>query len=290
MSTQLSYAPVAVFQSGSSDYITAARDFGKNLMDRVIPACVLRYSSPGGLGLVTDASAELVEIGILPVTELHIADPTPPLRNLFESCVLGILQLVWMDGEPAFEIDDVLETLNGTGRFRLPIDLVLHFRGKVPENRAFRRTLKRMSEFTGKYGHVQVVHLAEIPHRTNDMDFADEALERFREAIDICPRTLPAVAPSIWVNYSSMRRVAGDLGIHPIDVRESAGDAFQSNELKGAEYLAKQMGLPMTPRLPLVPRFYRKGWYSFEVGKVLDSWVDRKLFRDYRERPGWLED
>lgn len=290
MSAQLSYAPVAVFQSGASDYVTAARDFARTLMDRVIPACVLRYSSIGGLGLVADASVELVKAGILPVTELNTADPTPPLRNLFESCALGILQLVWIDGEPAFNSDDVLETLNGTGRFRLPIDLVLHFRGLVPDSREYQKIVRKMSEFTGKYGHTQVVHLAEIPHRDGDTDFSADAIDRFKTMIGICPRTLPAVSPSLWVNYSDMRLIAGDLGIHPIDVMESSGDTFHSGELKGASYMAKQIGLPVMPRLPLVPRFYRKGWYSFEVGKVLDSWVDRRLFRDYKERPDWLED
>jgi hypothetical protein len=43
------------------------------------------------------------------------------------------------------------------------------------------------------------------------------------------------------------------------------------------------------PRLPLTPRLYRLGWFSFEVGKVLDSWVDRKAFNAYKGRPGWLE-
>lgn len=290
MSAQLSFAPVAVFHSGATDYVIAARDFARTLMDRVIPACVLRCSSTGGLGLVTDASVELLKIGILPVTELNPSDPTPPLRNLFESCSLGILRLVWIDGEPDFNVDDVLEILNGTGRFRLPIDIVLYFRGNVPDSREYQRITKKMSEFTGKYGHTQVVHLAEIPHRQGDTDFCADAVDRLKTMIGICPRTLPAVGPSLWVNYSDIRSIAGDLGIHPIDVMESSGDTFHSTDLKGASYIAKQIGLPVIPRLPLVPGFYRKGWYSFEVGKVLDAWVDRKLFRDYKERPGWLED
>jgi hypothetical protein len=46
--------------------------------------------------------------------------------------------------------------------------------------------------------------------------------------------------------------------------------------------------MELMSRLPLLPLQYRKGWFTFEVGKVFDAWVDRNAFRFYRDRPGWL--
>jgi len=290
MAAQLSYAPVAVFEPGQAEFIESAREFAGRLRDREIPACLIRRAAGGDLEPVGGIAKELTRLGILAVVELHLNDPSPPIRNLVEHCVLGCIDLKWQDGKPAFDLEKLIEILNGTGRFRLPLDLSLRFEGRIPDATQFGKFVDEAGYFTRKYAHVQVVKLAALPSGDEEPAMTDKAGEYLASFMQKCPRSMAALASSLWVNRSSLRSVTGDLGLMAIEVEESSGEAFRSSSLKAAEYVARQLGMAVVARLPLTPRSYRKGWYTFEVGKVFDSWVDRRAYNAYRDRPGWLED
>jgi hypothetical protein len=107
--------------------------------------------------------------------------------------------------------------------------------------------------------------------------------------LSACPKALASVAHPLWVRKSSVRKITSDLG-SVVVWKDDEDREPEPDPLGAVEYLAKSMGAEVIPRLPLTPAFYRKGWYSFEVGKALDAWVERRAFRAYAERPGWLEE
>ncbi len=289
MAAQLSYASCGTYRSGTVDYEDLAADLANRLSARHIPACFVRREAREGLEFAERVAAQILRRGVLPVVELKQDDPSPPIRNLVETCALGVLRLDWMNGSPAFDVGNVLEVLNGAGRFRLPVDLLIHFGDSLPSQNDFAPFVDQLAEYTKKYGHVQVVKLGSMPADA-DETVVDEALGLVRSILNICPGSMGAVGPLLWVGSSSVRSLTGDLGLIEVDMEESTEQEYRSNDLKEASRVADRFGMPVMPRLPLTARFYRKGWYAFEVGKVLDGWVDRRAFRPYRERPGWLED
>jgi hypothetical protein len=290
MAALLSYAPVAEFISGSGDYISEAHNLGRDLEEKEIPACIIRRPSAGDLDSAVKIAAQLAGCKVLPVVEIHPGDTTAPLRNLAETCVSGILVLKWTDGNPDFDHDKMLDILNATGRFRLALDLIFSFEGSAPEFGGFRSLIDEMTPFTKKYGHSQVVKFDNIACDAAHDTSGDAWPEMLKILSMACPWALAAVSPSIWVECSSLRIVASDLGLVIIEPGVSQVEKQFPVDLKGADKIASDMSLPLAPRLPLIPRFYRKGWYSFEIGKILDYWTGRNIFRAYRDRPGWLED
>jgi len=290
MAAQLSYAPVAEFIHGTSDYVTAAKQLARELEEKEIPACLIKRSGDGDLESALRACAEFVKKGVLPVVEIYPGDPISALRNLSETCVTGLLTLAWENGEPVFDFSKLEEILNGAGRFRLALDLLLEFNGAIPSFDSYKSLVVQIGTFAKKYSHVQLVKLNVLPVSKPGDDPPDAFPEMLKILAEACPWSKPAVSPVIWVNYSSLRSVASDLGLVPVDITRSEEDGGYRVELNGADSYASGMGLPVLPRLPLIPRYYRKGWYSFEIGKILDKWIDRTTFRAYRDRPGWLED
>ncbi len=286
MAAQLSYAPAGEFRSESAELIDSVRDLGRKLQLKETPACVVRMGAGEGLDAATAISREFLKREILPIVELRTDDPISPLRNLVEFCALGTVDLIWSDGEPGFREDDLLGLVTGAGRNRLLLDLILHFHNRPPVLESFQSLSENIGKVAGKYSHIQSVKLAEV----GDPGIVEEAIAAFEIMLKACRRSKPSAGPSLWINNSPIRAIANDLGIIAVDTSEQGGAVYQSADLKGAEYLAGKLGIQVVPRLPLLPRYYAKGWFSFEVGKVLDSWTGRKAFLAYRNRPDWLED
>lgn len=285
MPAQLSYAPVVRFHDGNSSLVEFADNFGRDLRSREIPACYIGRGTGISLGMAIKMSQVLTKREILTVIELQTGDNVLDYRILFETCVLGTVELAWKSGQPDFDLKGLKGLLDSAGRHRLPVDLVVNFGNIFPDREEFGPVVSEIGELADKYGHVQVVKLTGIPE--NEMP---AAIELLKSLVEVCPRSKPAVSPDLWIKYGEIRTYAADLGLIEIQLEGSSIEKFIAKDISESAEIAESIGLVATPRLPLVPRFYSKGWYSFEVGKVLDHWVDRKVFRAYRDRPGWLKD
>jgi hypothetical protein len=136
-----------------------------------------------------------------------------------------------------------------------------------------------------KYGHIQLVKLTEAEATPADGD----ALSVFERMVKLLPKSTAGVSAELWANWAPVREVSNDLGGIAFRVDQDSGKVT-SDELVQVQSAADGNVGRVVPRLPLLIPFYRKGWFTFEVGKVLDAWIDRTAFRYYRRRPGWLED
>jgi hypothetical protein len=92
------------------------------------------------------------------------------------------------------------------------------------------------------------------------------------------------MSSELWSKSESAYQLANDLELVTLNLGEK-GDILAPVQTR-----AKSIGIELLPRLPLTIPFYRKGWFSFEIGKVFDSWVGKKAFKYYSARPGWIED
>lgn len=285
MRSKLTYAPVIEFSDNDGSLVELADNFGRDLRKREIPACYIRRTSEIDLAMATRISEVLIKHNVLPVVELLPGDPVLDFRILFESCVLGTVEAVWKSDSMKSDPEGFYELVYNAGRHRLPLDLNIKFTDGLPAMEIFQPFVDKIGELADKYGHVQVVRLTGIPENNTA-----ESHDYLRTLARMCPRSQASVSPSLWIENEDLRRSITDVGLVAVELEGSSISKFMSGEISELEAGAESIGLPVGPRLPLVPRFYAKGWYSFEVGKVLDHWTGRKVFNAYRDRPEWLAD
>ena len=288
MPTEITYVPTAEFRPGPGTAPDQAGNIARRLKDREIPTCHIRREPGLSLPTAINAAENILGYGILPVVEIHPGDDTAQIRILAESCTVGTLALSWEDGEPKFDSDAMLETLNGAGRHRLPVDLWID-PGKIePESQAFNLLVSEIETLAKKYGHIQVVMLVGAPIEGNEATDR-EKVGVFGPVFNACPNALAAVALKLWTARESVRKISRDLGSVIYPSSEIEDSSSYMDPLGPDSSIGKKLGVEVLPRLPLTPRLYRLGWHSFDVGKVLDAWIDRKAYERYRIRPGWLE-
>ena len=278
MVAQLTYVLTVDCRDEFEKVPVIVQELAPKLMERGISSLYVRRAPGSGIEPFIKVSEAILKRGFLPIIELHPADPTPPIRNLAETCCLGTLTIALQGDSLAFNPDQFLDILNGAGRFRLPIDIVFDPGGANAQSPGFRDFLPKLEFLVRRYSHVQCVKL--VSSQTPD----NAALDLFAALMTACLKSIPSISSDLWPILESAYRIARDLEVVTVDLK-SKGDPLASTAAK-----AKSEGIELLPRLPLTTQFYRKGWFAFEVGKVFDSWVGKKAFKYYSVRPGWIED
>jgi hypothetical protein len=148
--------------------------------------------------------------------------------------------------------------------------------------------LEPLGALARKYSHIQIVKLVSLPGVGQNPALEKDALSLFEAVLKACPKSKAAVEPDIWMASESARLIAKDLGGVTVTADDLAQETSYPGVIGRVHTFAGSIGMELMSRLPLLPLQYRKGWFTFEVGKVFDAWVDRNAFRFYRDRPGWL--
>ena len=103
MASYLSYAPAAIFDSGVADYNESALGLAKLLLEKNIPSMLIERKPSDDLDKAGRVAELVLGREILPIVRFYPTDKSPQFRNLHESAVLGIVDLIWADGVPAFD-------------------------------------------------------------------------------------------------------------------------------------------------------------------------------------------
>jgi hypothetical protein len=282
MARDLYYYPFFKIDRDATSGSDLIYEIAPKLTENGIASLVIRRAGDDDPEAAGEVCAKALKRTMLPVIQLHPGDKIAALRNLAETCCLGYLELGWKDGTGEFDAQDVLRLIDGAGRFRLPIDLSLRF-APAPPHDSISEFMEKLRFLAAKYGHIQLVKLTHAAPADNN------ALSVFEGIGKILAKSTLGVSAEVWAQWKAVREVSNDLGgvafeMDPDSGKTSSGElALVQGEIDGG------VGR-LVPRLPLLVPFYRKGWFTFEVGKVLDTWVDRNAFRYYSRRPGWLEE
>jgi hypothetical protein len=263
----------------------AVRELALKSISCGVPSIFINRDPGTNLLAYANLCGLILNRSMIPVMRIYPGDSGQAIQNLFEVCSLGNIKLGWTDGTPDFEWGKLYDTIDSAGRYRLPLDLVLNIDGTPPDAETVTDNLPRLQALSCKYGHIQIVKLDSDTDAPNAMGIDKIAI--FQEILKACPSAKAAISPKFWVESVQAGIIADDLGGIAINLAPSTPDLMAC--VDGAlTPLSLTPGIVLIPRLPLLISFYRKGWFSFEVGKALDSWVDKKAFKYYSERPGWL--
>jgi len=285
MASYLSYAPAAIFDSSVADYSESALGLSKLLLEKNIPSMLIERKPSDDLDKAGRVAELVLSREILPVVRFYPTDRSPQFRNLHESSVLGIVDLIWADGAPAFEIGDLLGFLRETWKSRVPLDFNLFFGGKLPSQKVFESFAGMIESVMKRNKNAQIVKLCEIP----DWIESDEDLSRmrgfWRMIQSACPDSEPALSPKLWAKFPILREGVYDLGLDAFVCDDNCENGYKTGEIKMVEPVAREEGLPVFPRLPLTVKFYKRSWFAIDVGKVLSILAERHVFNPYMERP-----
>ena len=290
MAKGISYVQAVEFTLRSVSTFVDPVDLARSIDRLAIPACVIHREPNASPHHLISASSTFLGRGILPIIEIYPGDEEGPMRNLAETVCIGTLMLRWKDGLPDFAADKMLEVFNSTGRHRISMDIHVDPGEATLDRKLFRSFLTDFAFLAKKYGHVQTVYLANLAPDSDDEVDDYEGIGVFKAIHRGCPHAMASMNPRLWMAKAQRREIAADLGIISVKLTESGEIGVNSNPIGSIQYFAKSNGMTLVPRLPLTFRLYGKGFYSFEVGKVLDLWVNRSAYHNYSKRPEWLED
>jgi FO synthase len=96
--------------------------------------------------------------------------------------------------------------------------------------------------------------------------------------IDFCKAHMPSVSLQVPPNVEPHWEKFIALGVNDLGGMGSGGDLVNPRspwpEMSLVVKKMTEVGGILEKRLPIYPRFYRQGWYSKRVGKVLSEWIE----------------
>lgn len=240
---------------------------------------------------VIDYMAELcqmaIERGLLPHTNagaVSYAD-LKKLKPLNVSMGLMVETIGWVEAHrdspdkvPALR----LKAIKDAGRLKIPFTTgILVGIGETWNDRI--ESLLAIKKLHAKYGHIQEVIIQNFLPKPNTpmAKHSPPTIRDMQQTIATAREILPQeitiqVPPNLMPPQLSIPYGASDLGgisTETVDHINPEREWPAVNELSA-------MGVSLKERLPIYPRFITAGWYSEEVGELVERYADENGFRN----------
>lgn len=170
-----------------------------------------------------------------------------------------------------------LQNLAWAGQLRIPFTTgILVGLGETQKDRL--RSIQAIADCGKIYGHIQEIILQNyVPNRRSPLPAHKISPGELKELIDLAREILPEVSLQNPPNLSSSWADLLALGF------DDLGGISNETDLVNREYpwpsietiteILKQKKYRLRKRLPIYPKYYRQGWFSPEVGRVIEKWI-----------------
>lgn len=186
---------------------------------------------------------------------------------------------------PEKNIEARLSTIENAGRLKIPLTTgILIGLGESQKERL--ESLEAIGYLANRYGHIQEVIIQPyVPNKGSGIASVPAGFEEVKGLVKYARASMPEVAVQIPPNLCLFWRElvpfgAGDLG-GISDGPDLINPARPWQEEKSYARSLGEMGYLLQKRLPIYERFYKKGWYSEKVGKVIGAWIEKRGFGHY---------
>ncbi|MFZ3384730.1 MAG: 7,8-didemethyl-8-hydroxy-5-deazariboflavin synthase subunit CofG [Candidatus Methanoperedens sp.] len=175
-----------------------------------------------------------------------------------------------------------IKTIEYAGELKIPFTTgILVGIGETWDERV--RSIRKIKELHEKFGHIQEVIIQNfIPKPGTKMSSCasvglDEMIRTVKMARELLPSDITIqVPPNLIPPRELVKCGASDLGgISPETIDFINPEAPWPNYLE----LQAMVDVPLRERLPIYPRYIRKGWYSEEIKDILSCLSDAEGFR-----------
>lgn len=232
-----------------------------------------------------------VDIGILPHTNAGIMTRSELeiLKPLNASMGLMLESTAALDAHkdcPGKVPERRLETIREAGKLEIPYTTGLLI--GIGESRDSRiESLETIAALHREYGHIQEVIIQNFaPKPGTPMEsFPEPTVEEMMDTVALAARILPRdvavqVAPNLIDPKALIAKGVTDLGgISPLTIDWINPEA----EWPDVKDLQEKLGaIPLKERLPIYPKYVKKGWYSERISSLIERLSDRE---GYRKQP-----
>jgi 7,8-didemethyl-8-hydroxy-5-deazariboflavin synthase CofG subunit len=216
-----------------------------------------------------------VNVGTLdPLSLERIRDVSASMGLMIEGINPEVNRLI----HPEKRLEERIETLESAGKLKIPFTTgILMGTGESQQDRL--ASIRLIERIHGAYGHLQEIILQRVvPHPPSRFVAHDITGPELEELIAFSRSLLPEVSIQIPPNLEPHWEDCLSSGANDLGGIGSGGDHVNPGspwpELSLlAEHVAA-LRCRLVKRLPLYPGFYRAGWYSENVGKVLRYWIE----------------
>jgi FO synthase subunit 1 len=225
----------------------------------------------------------LLDESLLPHMNIGTLDPgsLEQLKDVSASMGLmieGVNSKVNARINPGKDLQERIRTIEIAGKLRIPFTTGILL--GVGENQRDRlMSILEIERIQREYGHIQEVILQNyVPNRQSQLTSQEVLLEEMREIILFCKIHLPGISMQIPPNLDPHWEEWVSLGVDDLGGIGSGKDFVNPErpwpKIGDIEQKVARAGRRLIKRLPIYPRFFRAGWYSERVAKVLTYWVE----------------
>ncbi|MFB3886255.1 MAG: 7,8-didemethyl-8-hydroxy-5-deazariboflavin synthase subunit CofG [Thermodesulfobacteriota bacterium] len=236
----------------------------------------------------------LLDEGLLPHVNIGTLD-TRSLTELKEvSASLGLMMEgtnldVNMRIHPGKSLQERIRTIETAGRLRIPFTTgILLGVGETQRDRF--TSILEIEQIQKQYGHIQEVILQRYIANSESRVIPGEiGLGEMKELVLFCRNHLPDVSIQIPPNLEPYWEELVSLGANDLGGIGRGKDLVNPEspwpEVDEITKKVARAGSMLRKRLPIYPHFYKAGWYSRRVAKVLTRWIEGDdEYNDYSKR------
>lgn len=178
-----------------------------------------------------------------------------------------------------------LQNLEWAGQLHIPFTTgILVGIGESQKDRI--RSIKAITECGKTYGHLQEIILQKyVPNHRSRVQPQEITAEELRELIITAREELPDISMQIPPNLNSNWADLLELGFNDIGGISNEADVINSENpwpaINEITETLKQRGYQLRKRLPIYRKYYKMGWYSNKVKRIIEEWIQSDEEYDY---------
>ena len=217
-----------------------------------------------------------INIGLLSMEDLRLLKSCSASMGLMMEGDYGTLS---SKVQPQKIFKDRLTHLRRAGQLKIPFTtgLLLGI-GESREDRL--RSIEAIADVQACYGHIQEIILQPYrPNRFSSLSAKSIPPEEFAELVKTFLKNMPGVhlqvPPNLTSNWSDLLEIGfDDLGGIGFD-EDIVNPEYRWPSVDSMKRKLRKDGHLLKERLPIYPEFIEKGWYSDEVGAVIEYWMKK---------------
>jgi 7,8-didemethyl-8-hydroxy-5-deazariboflavin synthase CofG subunit len=185
---------------------------------------------------------------------------------------------------PQKNFSNRIRNLKWAGQLKIPFTTgILMGLGEAQKERI--RSIEAIADVANTYGHVQEIILQNYIQNNGSLIPAKEISRReLKEIVGLCKEIIPDVHLQIPVNLNTKWHELLSLGFDDLGGISLNGDVVNPDSpwppVEKVNAILKKRHYHLRKRLPLYPKYFKQGWYSGRVGKVIGRWISNE--DDYR--------
>jgi len=170
-----------------------------------------------------------------------------------------------------------IKCLEWAGELKIPFTTgILMGLGETQGDRV--RSIEAILESFRRYGHVQEIILQPfVPNHRCPSLSNKVSKQELKEIVTLCKSGFPEIHVQLPFNLYDNWYELLELGFDDMGGISEEVDVMNPNSpwppIDEVRNMLKAKNLHLAKRLPIYPKFYRQGWYSAKVGRVIEKWI-----------------